>query len=214
MNPMNRHSPPNRPATQRGYLLLAQSAVAALFVVFGLLLLMQFLISADFKEPEDADRIRIADIWQEEAEIEDNIKERKVEEIDDPDEPPPDVPQQDIELDTDIETIDISGGATAKVDITLGAGLSDGDIIPLVAIQPDYPRRALERGIEGYVVVSFIITTQGTTRNIQVVESTSSMFERSAMRAASRLKYKPRVIDGTPVEVEHFYKFTFELADG
>ncbi len=200
--------------SQRGYLLLAPSAVVAVLVVFGLLFLMQFLISSDLREPEDEGRVKIADIWQEELMIEDQIKEREVEEIDEPDEPPPDIPKMDIELDTDLDTVDISSGVdTGRIDISLGGGFSDGDIIPLVAIQPTYPRRAAERGIEGYVVVRFVITIQGTTRNIEVVESTSSIFERAAVRAAQRLKYKPRIIDGTAVEVEHFYKFTFELAD-
>ena len=199
---------------QGGFLLLAPSAVIAVLVVFGLLLLMQFLITSDLREPGDTGRVKIADIWQENQEIEDQIKERKIEEIDEPEEPPPDIPQQDIELDADIDSIDISSAvAGAAVDISLGGGFSDGDIIPLVAIQPDYPRRALERGIEGYVVVTFVITTQGTTRSITVVESTSSIFERAAIRAAQRLKYKPRIIDGTAVEVDHFYKFTFELAE-
>lgn len=199
---------------QNGFLLLAPSAVVAVLVVFGLLLLMQFLIASDLKEPDESDSVQIADIWQETQEIEDQVKERKIEEVDEPEAPPPEIPQADIEIDADLDSVDISTGrVAANVDISLGGGFSDGDIIPLVAIQPDYPRRALERGIEGYVVVTFVITTQGLTRDIQVVESTSSIFERSAIRAAERLKYKPRIIDGTAVEVDHFYKFTFALAE-
>jgi len=199
---------------QSGFLLLAPSAIIAIVVVFGLLFLMQFLIKSDLPEPEDDGRPQIADIWQEDREIEDQVKERKIEEIDEPEEPPPDIPKQDIEVDASVETIDLSAARVdANVDISLGGGFSDGDIIPLVAIQPDYPRRALQRGIEGYVVVTFTITTQGTTRDVQVVESTSSIFDRSAVRAAERLKYKPRVVDGNAVEVDHFYKFTFELAE-
>lgn len=209
-----KHRPQISNARQRGFLLLAPSAIVAIVVVFGLLFLMQFLITSDLEEPSNEDRVRIADIWQETQELEDQTKERKIEEIDEPEEPPPDIPKQDIEIDADMDTVDISSGrVTGNVNISLGGGFSDGDIIPLVAIQPDYPRRALERGIEGYVVVTFIITTAGITRDITVVESTSSIFERSAIRAAERLKYKPRIIDGTAVEVEHFYKFTFELAE-
>ena len=200
---------------QLGGLLLLPAAIVAVAVVFGLLLLMKTLITQQLAEPDNEGGPQIADIWQEVNEIEDQVKERKVEEIDQPEEPPPEIPRADIELDTDIEAIDISTGAgAASIDISLGGGFNDGDIIPLVAIQPQYPRRAAERGIEGYVVVSFIITTVGTTRDVKVEESTSGLFERSAVRAAQKLKYKPRIIDGTPVEVEHFYKFTFELAEG
>lgn len=199
---------------QSGFLLLAPSAIIAIVVVFGLLFLMQFLIQQELPEPEDDGRPQIADVWQEDREIEDQVRERKIEEIDEPEEPPPDIPKQDIDVEASVDSLDLSASRVqANVDISLGGGFSDGDIIPLVAIQPDYPRRALERGIEGYVVVSFTITTQGTTRDVQVIESTSSIFDRSAVRAAERLKYKPRIIDGNPVEVDHFYKFTFELAE-
>ncbi len=93
---------------QDGFLLLAPSAIVAVLVVFGLLFLMQFLITSDLEEPDDSDRVKIADIWQENQEIEDQVKERKIEEIDEPEEPPPGIPKQDIELDADIDSIDIS----------------------------------------------------------------------------------------------------------
>jgi len=199
---------------QKGFLLLAPAAAVAITVVFGLLLLMKFLITTELDEPDEENKPVAINIWQEEQEIEDQVKEREIEEIDEPDAPPPEIPQQNIEIESNLDSVNISAGrVSADLDISIGTGFSDGDIIPLVAIQPDYPRRALERGIEGYVVVSFTITTQGLTRDITVVESTSSIFERAATRAAERLKYKPRVIDGTAVEVDHFYKFTFALAN-
>ena len=199
---------------QTGVLLLIPSFILAVAIVFGLLFLMQLLISQDLEEPEENTGPQIADIFQEANEIEDQIKERDIEEIDDPEDPPPDIPRQEIEIEDTTQAVDVSvGAASADVDINLGGGFSDGDIIPLVAIQPQYPRRAAERGIEGYVVVNFVITTQGTTRDIEVVESTSSLFDSAATRAAERLKYKPRIIDGVAVEVDHFFKFTFELAD-
>ena len=200
---------------QNGGLLLLPAALLAVAIVFGLLLLMKTLITQNLEEPDTERGPQISDIWQQDQELEDQVKERKIEEIDQPDEPPPEIPRQDIEIDSDIDAVDISTGAgTASINISLGGGFSDGDIIPLVAIQPQYPRRAAERGIEGHVIVSFVITTVGTTRDIVVEETTNRVFNRSAIRAAERLKYKPRIIDGTPVEVEHFYKFTYELADG
>ena len=63
------------------------------------------------------------------------------------------------------------------------------------------PARALNRGLEGYVIVEFTVTENGSTRDAFVVESTSTLFDRAAIEAALKFKYKPRVIDGTPVEV-------------
>lgn len=199
---------------QRGYLLLIPSAALAVVVVFLLLFLMQALINVDPEAPDQEDRVNIGNIWQEQEEIEERTKEREPEELEEP-EMQPDTPEQDMNVDSEFESVnlDTSFGA-GDMDISAGSSVSDGDIIPLVAIQPNYPRRAAERGLEGYCVVSFDITTSGTTKNVEEEECTSSLFVRSSIQAAEKLKYKPRVVDGKPIEVEdHYYKFTYELSD-
>lgn len=198
---------------QRGYLLLIPSAALAVVVTFLLLFLMQALINADLQEPEETERINIGDIWQEDEEIEERVTEREVEEVEEPQEVP-DIPDLTIELDTNMETVNLSN-ATASADVEIGFSdsFSDGDIIPLVAIQPNYPRRAAERGMGGYCVVSFTITTAGTTADIQEEECSSSMFSRESIRAAEKLKYRPRVVNGRPVEVSHYYRFIFEMEE-
>jgi len=60
----------------------------------------------------------------------------------------------------------------------------------------------LSRGIEGYVIVEFTVTKQGTVRDPQVVKAVpESLFDRAAMDAALKFKYKPRVVNGEAVEV-------------
>ncbi len=198
---------------QSGFIRFIPSAFVAMGVVFGLLFLMQALINANLTEPEEKEQIKIGDIWQEKQEVKDELKDRKVEEIDTPDEPPPDIPKQDIEITDAADSISMSGPKMEVAKIDIGGGFSDGDIIPLVAVQPNYPQRAAERGLEGYVVISFVIQRDGTTRDWEVVETTSSLFNNEAIKAAKKLKYKPRIIDGTPVEVDHLYKFTFQLEE-
>jgi protein TonB len=81
--------------------------------------------------------------------------------------------------------------------------------------QPQYPRRAQTRGKEGYAVVEVIITTTGGVRDPVMVEEWPEGwgFGRSAIKAANKLKYNPRVIDGTAQEVPGvLYKFTFQMA--
>lgn len=198
---------------QRGYLLLIPSAALAVLVTFLLLFLMQALINADLQEPEETERINIGDIWQEDEEIEERVTEREVEEIEEPQEIP-DIPDLTMELDANIETVNLStASASADVDISIGNSFNDGDIIPLVAIQPNYPRRAAERGMNGYCIVSFTITTAGTTEDIAEEECSNAMFLRESIRAAEKLKYRPRVVDGRPVEVSHYYRFTYEMAE-
>jgi TonB family protein len=79
--------------------------------------------------------------------------------------------------------------------------LTEGDYALLKRVPPVYPARVLSRGIEGWVTVSYTITESGNVADIVVVESSSQLFERSAIKAVSKYRFKPRVVDGTPIEV-------------
>ena len=89
--------------------------------------------------------------------------------------------------------------SSAMSKLKMSAG-SDRDIIPLVRIVPDYPPRALSRGLEGWVIVQFTITATGTVKDAKVVESSSSIFEKAALKAILRWRYNPKVEEGVAVE--------------
>jgi len=92
--------------------------------------------------------------------------------------------------------IDASG-----VKMNLTAGGSDRGVAPLVRVNPDYPRRALERGIEGWVHVRFTITAAGTVKDLVVVDSEpKGVFDEAASKAVLRWRYNPRVENGVAVE--------------
>jgi len=93
-------------------------------------------------------------------------------------------------------TIDTSSAMTG---IKLGGG-SDRDVMPLVRINPDYPPRALSRGIEGWVQIQFTITATGTVKDAVVVKSSSQMFEEAAIKAILRWRYNPKIENGEGVE--------------
>jgi len=138
-----------------------------------------------------------------------------------PQSPPtlPSTPQFE-SLNPNVETIAISAGP-AETDIEIsGAGFSlgvgEGDYLPIVKVAPIYPQRALLRGIEGYCVVQYMVTRQGTIRDPFVIEDqcTNSMFQRPSLQAALKFKYKPRVIDGQAVEVPGVQnKFTYVIEE-
>ncbi|MDE0004072.1 MAG: energy transducer TonB, partial [Rhodospirillaceae bacterium] len=89
-----------------------------------------------------------------------------------------------------------------------------GDLLPIVAVAPAYPARALARHLEGYVVVEYTVTATGGVRDAFVVASSNSLFDRAAIEAAYKFKYKPRIVDGQPVEVHGVQrKFSFVLED-
>ena len=133
--------------------------------------------------------------------------------------PLPSTPQFE-SLNPNVETIAISA-TPAETDIEIsGAGFSlgigEGDYLPIVKVAPIYPQRALLRGIEGYCVVQYMVTRQGTIRDPFVIEDqcTNSMFHRPSLQAALKFKYKPRVIDGQAVEVPGVQnKFTYVIEE-
>jgi protein TonB len=122
-----------------------------------------------------------------------------------PPELPPEVPPQDLDnIDPNAPTINIAPPPLAtNMDIggPGGMNIAEGDYLPIVRVAPIYPARALSRGVEGYVDMSFTVTATGTVKDPIVEYSTSSLFERAATRAVLKFKYKPRVVDGVPVEV-------------
>lgn len=76
-------------------------------------------------------------------------------------------------------------------------GATDSGAIPIVRIAPEYPQRQAQRGIEGYVDLTFDISTTGQPINIRIVESQpEGVFDRAASRALARWKYRPMLVDG------------------
>lgn len=70
--------------------------------------------------------------------------------------------------------------------------------------------------MSGYAVVEVIITTTGGVRDPKLIEEhpTGYGFGSAALRAAERLRYNPRMVDGNPVEVPGvLYRFSFQIAD-
>ncbi len=89
-------------------------------------------------------------------------------------------------------------GAMSGLNISAG---SDRDTIPLVRVPPDYPARAVNRGIEGWVLVEFTITGTGSVKDAKVVDSKpSNIFNDAALKAISRWRYNPKIENGQPVE--------------
>ena len=137
-----------------------------------------------------------------------------------PEAPPPQPPTPQLDnLDPNAEKIAISA-APVETDIEMSGGFSlgvgEGDYLPIVKVAPIYPQRALSRSIEGYCVVQYVVTRNGTIREPFVVEDqcTSSLFHRASVQAALKFKYKPRVIDGQAVEVPGVQnKFTYEIQE-
>lgn len=95
------------------------------------------------------------------------------------------------------------------------AKVEDSDYLWIFKLRPKYPRRALQRGIEGFATVEFTVTEKGNVENLFVVEADPpGIFDRAAIHAATRFKYRPRVVDGSPIRVEGVkHRFDFKIGD-
>jgi len=131
---------------------------------------------------------------------------------------PPEIPPQDLDnIDPNAPTVNIpppSVASTIDIGGPGGMNIAEGDYLPIVRVAPVYPARAQSRGLEGYVDMSFTVTSTGTVIDPIVVFSTSGLFERAATRAVLKFKYKPRVVDGIPVNVPGVKtRITFKMED-
>ena len=78
--------------------------------------------------------------------------------------------------------------------------MSDADAIALVRISPEYPARALHRGIEGRVLLEFTIGKSGAVQNVRVIAAEpSSIFNSAAIKAVRQWRYQPKIEDGVAI---------------
>ena len=191
------------------------SALLGVLVTLSLVFVMFKLIDSGNKDMDEQPAYKIPDFLHVER---DRTENAKMTEVDKPDEPEemPDIPEEQIEFEAPENVVNM---AAPKAGGSLSIGNSgfarDSDYIPVYVPQPQYPRRAQTRGKEGYAVVQVIITTVGGVRDPIMIEEYLEGwgFGRSALKAAKKLKYNPRVVDGVAEEVPGvLYKFTFQMA--
>ncbi len=143
-------------------------------VTVALLFLMQSLINSDLGQDDRPEDRKIADIHMPDTEIETQYEAAKPEKPDDPNEPPPDIPEPEFDSpDVDAGALNMAAPSMG-MDMNMGTGgnfSGDGEYMPIVAVAPEYPRRAAQRGIEGFVTVQFTVTTNGSTRDVVVTDA-------------------------------------------
>lgn len=191
----------------------AISILLAIVVVVALFLIMRTLIDGNFVNPEVDDRM-VAELVRLPDDIELQNSTPKPDKAEDPEEPPPDMEmeQLDVNMDVNIENV----APRANINISIGTGTmaqGDGEYLPIVKVAPIYPRRAQTRGISGYCIVEYTVTTSGAIRDPRAVDcQPSGVFDKASVKASLKFKYKPRVVDGEPIEVAGVRnKFTYEL---
>ena len=196
----------------------------SVLITTALFFVMVILISLGDSGMKEDTSVKLADVVMPERQIDTFITE--VDKPEKPDEQPEDIAQPDLDLQP-LTGLDVS---IAKPKANFKAGGSffrDGEYIPLFKVQPIYPRRAQERGTEGYAIVSFTITESGTVEDAEALEGfcgdpegpqeemrPCTLFNSASVRASLKLKYKPKIVDGKATAVDGvLHRFTFIMAD-
>ena len=86
----------------------------------------------------------------------------------------------------------ILAAAMSAMAFTAAPALAQDDRERTEVEAPEYPRGAERRGIEGYAVVQYTVTPEGTVADATVVEaSPEGVFDRAVLRAIEGWSYSP-----------------------
>jgi periplasmic protein TonB len=190
-------------------------ALAAGFgVTYALVFLMSTLIASGKSAITRNNDLQFVDFVRVKQDESIKFKDMKPEKPEKPQTPPP--PQMQIKPDLLKPQANMDTSFSFNPNFNVAGNLmaaGEGDYLPIVKVLPEYPQRAASRGIEGYVIVEFMVTKLGTVQNPVVVKAEPpGYFERAALKAASKFRYKPKIINGEPVDVAGVQnKITFQM---
>jgi periplasmic protein TonB len=77
---------------------------------------------------------------------------------------------------------------------------------------PQYTEKAIEREVQGTMIVRCVVTIEGRVHDCRVLKSLPFM-DRAVIDALERRRYKPATLGGRPVEVNYNFKITLKLPD-
>ena len=189
-------------------------------ITFGLFVLMAFLVKSEM-EPPPKDENRVIEFVTVKADDEIKTRTRNVPKPPPPPKnpPPPRVrrvakvqkPIKNASLNLSKLDVDVNAGTYMG---QVGDGMGDGDAIPLVVIEPQYPRKAAMDGTVGWVRFEFTVSTDGSPKDIRLLDSKPKrVFNRASKKAIRKWKFKPKIVDGKAVEQPNMrYTMEFKLA--
>ncbi|MEZ5066184.1 MAG: TonB family protein [bacterium] len=196
---------------------LAISSVLGAIVTVVVLFIMQTLIATAKRDLDESGTRHFVDFVRAQREETIERKERKAEKPAEP-EAPPDMPQQAAQNFEPTQTALNIAPPPVMADVDVGGinlEASDGEYLPIVKIAPVYPWKAQTERISGYCIVEYTVTTSGTVRDPVVVDANPpGVFDKASIEAALKFKYKPRVVNGEPIEVHGVRNlFNYRLED-
>lgn len=102
----------------------------------------------------------------------------------------------------------VSNAPNGAKRVRVSSGVAQGLLLTKVA--PQYPADAREQHIQGVVVLRAMIDKEGNVANVQLITGPSDLAP-AAIEAVKQWKYKPYLLNGTPVEVDTQIQVNFTL---
>ncbi|MCP4550195.1 MAG: energy transducer TonB [bacterium] len=197
----------------------AIALVLGCFVTLGVLFTMQALIATPHVDLNESGARHFVDFVRVQREETLQRKERQRDKPMAPSPPPAGAADPADDSPDEIHRVGMAipvapGDVAVAMNISgLGLTASDGEYLPIVKIAPVYPRVAQNRGIEGYCLVEYTVTSIGTIRDAKVIDAKpANIFDKVSITAALKFKYRPRVVNGEPIDVHGVRNlFRFEL---
>ena len=88
----------------------------------------------------------------------------------------------------------------------------DAELYKFISQNLNYPAMAIENGVQGKVIVQFVVTKDGSIGNVKVVRSVDRDLDNEAIRVCKKLpKFIPGKQNGQPVNVWYTLPVTFKL---
>ena len=132
--------------------------------------------------------------------------------------PPPDLVTPELQAPPQAPNLDIEFPDIAVPTDFKGAFLGpqnaggNSQVVPLVRINPQYPRNELLVGVEGWVKVRFTVEPDGSVSSPKVIQSKPPrVFDTAALRAIKKWKFKPKVVNGVAVQQDGTQLIEFKL---
>ncbi|MFC1603265.1 energy transducer TonB [Pseudomonadota bacterium] len=205
---------------------LAFSGLGGIIIALSLLWLMQLMVINDDDVGAMKSKRPVMEFVRLKQTSETRLKQREKPEEPPPPEQPPQIPEMELAVAKPIARAPNIAMAMPELSMSamnfdapyIGAvakGTPDRDFMVLSRIPPRYPHRAERKKIEGWVKVSFIITEQGSVKDAIVADANpKGIFDRAALQAILKWKFKPRVTDGKPVATQADQVINFKLDRG
>ncbi len=203
-------------AIARNFIKLNASVLLAAFITFLLFYFMQYLIETESDRPQTISVVRMLDSTVPEFENKVFLEEVRPEPIVTQNIPIVSEPSRSNEFSdgpvirVSQETLDIDASPQGVLP------MSNNIMIPLIRTTPNYPSRALQRGLEGFVELSFTVDRFGSVVDPVVINAVpEGVFDRAALQSISRWKYSPAMNSGQPIEtydVRHRIVFQIDPA--